>query len=85
VNRLGELSPFWSFFITGVAKATFSTVKVLQKLGWATFWAIFSQTHLVTLTGTVKVLTLCLVQDSITFSVVDPMNIELRRLVSNKC
>jgi hypothetical protein len=31
----------------------FSMLKVLcsvwQKMGWATFWAIFSQTHLVTL------------------------------------
>jgi hypothetical protein len=24
-------------------------VLILKKLGWATFWAIFSQTHLVTL------------------------------------
>jgi hypothetical protein len=27
----------------------FSTVKNRQKMGWATLWAFFSQTHLVTL------------------------------------
>jgi hypothetical protein len=26
--------------------------KIIQRLGWATFWAIFSQTHLVTLPRT---------------------------------
>jgi hypothetical protein len=26
----------------------------LQEMGWATFWAIFSQTHLVTLLATIS-------------------------------
>jgi hypothetical protein len=26
-------------------------VSILTKMDWATFWAIFSQTHLVTLAG----------------------------------
>jgi hypothetical protein len=60
VTGLGELSPnclLWAeFLIAEVAQnfwLLFSTVTVmyyfLPKNGWATFWATFSQTHLVTL------------------------------------
>jgi hypothetical protein len=61
---LGEISPIGQSItlglclkITEVGKNfwlhTFflgeSTALILTKMGWATFWAIFSQTHLVTL------------------------------------
>jgi hypothetical protein len=63
VTRLGELSPIgwlftWGSFlqiieIAQIIGLLISTVKVTFKLwlktAWATFWAIFSQTHLVTL------------------------------------
>jgi hypothetical protein len=62
MTKLGEFSPIGrvfllgSFLITDVAhifELLLSTVKVMHsfgpKTGWATFWAIFSQTHLVTL------------------------------------
>jgi hypothetical protein len=63
VTRFGEFSPNESLFtlgsfmkITEIAQflgLLFSTVKVVQKFGqkmcWATFWAIFSRTHLATL------------------------------------
>jgi hypothetical protein len=63
VTRLGEFSPIGRLFsfnsflkITKVANIfwpLFPTVKVYnkfwQKMDWAKFWAIFSQTHLVTL------------------------------------
>jgi hypothetical protein len=62
---LGEFSPIVQFFYVGQFsekyrsrppfEATFSTEKVacnfLQKMGWAAFWASFSQTPLVTLIG----------------------------------
>jgi hypothetical protein len=31
-----------------------SCINVYEKMGWATFWAIFSQTHLVTLIGAIS-------------------------------
>jgi hypothetical protein len=40
-------------------RATFfhgtSLVLILAKNGWATFWATFSQTHLVTLVGSLEI------------------------------
>jgi hypothetical protein len=60
---LGEVSPYWEMIYFGqffkyrsITKiwATFFTREKLcitfdKKWAWATFWAIFSQTHLVTL------------------------------------
>jgi hypothetical protein len=43
---------FWLFSEVARIFGCFSTVKlcnILTNLGWATFWEIFSQTHLVTL------------------------------------
>jgi hypothetical protein len=68
VTRLGEFSPFGRLFTLGrflkVARVAqivwefLSTAQVmhtfLQEMGWATFWAIFSQTHLVTLLATIS-------------------------------
>jgi hypothetical protein len=64
VTRSGEFSPFGRLFSLGrLSKITqlaqisgllFSTVKIInfdKKMGWATSWAIFSQTHLVILVG----------------------------------
>jgi hypothetical protein len=64
VNRLGEFSAIGRLFslgsfmkITEVAKILRSAffhdtsyALILTKMGWVAFWAIFSQTHLVTLT-----------------------------------
>jgi hypothetical protein len=63
VTRWGEVSPIgWLFALGGFLKITevaqmyallFPNESVMklfwQKTGWATFWATFSQTHLVTL------------------------------------
>jgi hypothetical protein len=63
VTRLGEFLPIgWLFTLGGFLKITeVAQMHVLvvpnlsvtylfwQKMGWATFWATFSQTHLVTL------------------------------------
>jgi hypothetical protein len=63
VTRLGEFSPngllvtfesFWLIIeVAHILEPLVSTVKVMHsfcpKMGWPTFWAIFSQTRLVTL------------------------------------
>jgi hypothetical protein len=57
VTRLGDFSPVGRLFTLGrflkilEVNSTFSTKNVLifTKMGWATFWAIFSPTHLVAL------------------------------------
>jgi hypothetical protein len=63
VTRFGEFLPLGRFFALGSSFendrssqyfwAAFSTVKAMykfgQKTGWAAFWAILSQNHLVTL------------------------------------
>jgi hypothetical protein len=64
VTRLGEFSPTWQFFTFGSSSendksipnfglCTFQHVNIdiliLTKMYWATIWATFSQTHLVTL------------------------------------
>jgi hypothetical protein len=64
VTRLGEFSPFWRWFIWGsvmkiteeahIFVAPLSTVHTsyvlfLQITDWATFWATFSETRLITL------------------------------------
>jgi hypothetical protein len=63
VTRLGEFSPIgWLFLLGSYLRITevahifgllYSSVKFKnkcwQKIGWATFWAIFSQPNLVTL------------------------------------
>jgi hypothetical protein len=59
VTRLGDFSPIGQLFtlgcllnITEVALSLgnfFSRGNTYALIGWATFWAIFSQTHLVTL------------------------------------
>jgi hypothetical protein len=51
VTRLGEFSPIGWFFTVGNL-LIFFTVKCIvfyQEMVWASFWATFSQTHLVTL------------------------------------
>jgi hypothetical protein len=66
VNRLGDFSPVERFFTLGCGLRTIkvahilglfiSTVPVMctfwQNICWASLWATFSQTHLVTLPGT---------------------------------
>jgi hypothetical protein len=57
VSPIGLLLTFESFWLVieaaRILEPLASAVKVMhsfcQKMGWATFWAIFSQTHLATL------------------------------------
>jgi hypothetical protein len=50
VARLGEFSQFGQLFTLG------QLFKEVYEMVWATFWAIFSQTHLVTLPKNLKFL-----------------------------
>jgi hypothetical protein len=58
-SLIGRLFSLRTFFKTAevvlIFELLFSTVKIIviltKKMGWATFWSIFSQTHLVTCNG----------------------------------
>jgi hypothetical protein len=46
------LGSIFKLEVTHIFGLLFTKVKIDQRIGWVMFWAIFSQTHLVTLVRT---------------------------------
>jgi hypothetical protein len=83
---LGDFFNFGSFFNcrsspefwASLSKAK-NSLQILKKIGWATFWAIFSKTHLVPLLAT----QLPTVLEALTIQALSTQNLPLHQILFN--